>query len=231
MPVPGSPDVPVIVGHLALGWGADGLAVLCTAAERGECTGGIIRAHIHDEEPPVSPTTPDSDAIRTVLRDHLTGRIAWNEPPALFLCGPVEAGCILWQVPLPDEAWGHPADVMTHLAASLEAEPEVRRKFHSEGPPLWGVALRHEAYNVRLSPEQARARGAGAAFGLSAPPPITDQTPGRVEIRAITAQDTSGGSYDLVQERGSSAVDERHDLGAVGRIPAALRRLMAAFQG
>lgn len=219
----------VYVGHLALGWGADALAAVRTAAACGQCTGGIVQARLHDQESPVPPTTPAPDAIRQVLRDHLTGRVAWDEPPALFLFGPVETGCILVPLAVPEEAWGHPATVMDTLADELEADPAARRAISQGDPPLWGVALRHEAFNISLTPEQARARAASVAFGLTVPP-ITEQTPGRVEIRAITALDTAGGTYDLVMERGSSTVDERRSLGEGGRIPAALRRLLNAFQ-
>lgn len=174
-------------------------------------------------------STPDPDALRQVLHDHLTGRVMWDEPPALFLAGPVSAGCILWQAPLPEEMWGHPAAVITHLADSLDAEPEVGRQLSAGSPPLWAVALRYEGFTTKTTTEQLRERAAGAAFGI-APPPVTGQTPGAVETRHITALDITGATYELAQERDSETVSERHDLGAIGRIPAALRHLVAALQ-
>ncbi|WP_150255246.1 hypothetical protein [Nocardiopsis deserti] len=174
--------------------------------------------------------TPDPDALIQVFHDHITGRVEWNEPPALFLAGPLDVGCILWQVPLPEEAWGHPAEVMNHLAASLEAEPQVGQQLRVGAPPLWAVAVRYEGYATKVTREELRARAASAAFGI-APPPVTGQTPGAVENRTLAALDVTGSTYELVQTRGSDEVTERRDSGGIGRIPTALRRLVAALQG
>ncbi|GAA1451153.1 hypothetical protein [Nocardiopsis tropica] len=174
--------------------------------------------------------TPDPDALRQVLHDHITGRAMWDEAPALFLAGPLDVGPILWQVPLPEEAWGHPATVITHLAASLEAEPEAGRQIRDGAPPLWAVALRYEGFAAKVTTEELRARAAGAAFGLR-PPAVTGQTPGSVETRTLAALDVTGSTYELVQTRGSDEVTERRDSVGIGRIPAALRRLVAALQG
>lgn len=175
-------------------------------------------------------STPDPAAMTQVFHDHLTGRVEWDEAPALFLTGPVSAGCILWQVPLPEEAWGHPATVMNHLSASLEAEPETARQLCAGSPPLWAVALRYEGFATRTTPDELRARAASAAFGIT-PPPVNGQTPGAVETRTLTALDVTGSTYELVQTRGNDEVTERRDSGGIGRIPTALHRLVAALQG
>lgn len=138
------------------------------------------------------------NGILDVMAAELAERREWDEPPALYFLYEEDGGCLLRQLPIPDDRWegNAPPDVLRWLAEQLAGMGGMLREMAPR--ELRAVAFRFEAWAITGPAEDPLLRATAEA---DARDHVLHLRPDRVEARMMLAAGSDGVIYQATARR------------------------------
>lgn len=170
----------------------------------------------------VTVRTPEKTAKLLLRTEQIVHRGGWDQPAFLGSLHETRPG-VISLLPFPFPIENPPGQFVEFVAQVAEAAPEHAHTFvnRSDSPgPIFGLAFVSEGWMVKVKNPEERREAYGSGKSLS-------EHPDRIEVRSVSAVDTTGQVYFINRDRGKKPT-WHSDMESGGRIPESLRRILLA---